>query len=144
MKSNTSPRISIGSRKPRKLTLFVDRSLGRQIAEGLSRFGYEVKHMKDVFQDDGQHEDDEDWIAYAAQRGWIILTQDAQIWQKERERRAIEENGAKVFCLHRQDLKRAEKGLMIGRHLLNILRRGRKPTPCFWRLSPNQPIKDLR
>ena len=144
MTSSTSRSTSTGSQRPRKLTLFVDRSLGRQIAEGLHRFGYNVKHMKDVYPDDGQQEADVDWIAEAARNGWIILTQDAQIWQNEKEREAIVQSGAKVFCLHKSQLKTADKGLLIGRHLLNILRRGRRDGPCFWKLSPIQPIKYQR
>lgn len=143
MTSHPLPKTSTGSQKQRKPTLFADRSLGHDVVAGLRRFGYNVKHMRDVYPDDGQNEADDDWIAYVAQQGWIILTQDVQIWQNNHERAAVEKYGARVFCLHKANLKRAEKGLVIGRHLFNILRRGQRQGACFWRLRPDNPIKYL-
>ncbi|MCT7354467.1 hypothetical protein N4P33_20240 [Streptomyces sp. 15-116A] len=43
---------------------FLDRNLGRRVAEGLRACGWTVHRIGDVFPDDGQDVADEEWIAH--------------------------------------------------------------------------------
>ncbi|MGV4888684.1 hypothetical protein ACSR0Z_19165 [Streptomyces viridosporus] len=44
---------------------FLDRNLGRRVAEGLRARGWVVHRIGDVFPDDAQDIADEDWIAHS-------------------------------------------------------------------------------
>lgn len=134
---------STGRKRPRKDVIFIDRSLGKQVAEALRRFGFTVQTMADVYADDGQHIEDTTWIRDAGQNGWIVFTQDQKIRERPSEIRAVVDSGAKVFCLHTQTLKAPAKTLYYGRHILPILRRARRPGACFWRIRPEATIKDV-
>ncbi|RJN32933.1 hypothetical protein D3250_03735 [Nesterenkonia natronophila] len=65
--------------------------------------------MRDLYADDGQKEIDEFWIPEIAQRGWMILTADKKKWWRPREQQAIIVHGAKVFSLHKGQLREVEK-----------------------------------
>ncbi len=133
---------STGQRKPPKTTVFIDRSLGKQVATALRRYGLTVKTMADVYEDDGQYIEDTEWIRECASNGWIVFTQDAKIRERPSEIGEVLNSGAKVFCLHQQNLSAPAKTLYYGRHVLSIIRRSRRPGPCFWRIRPEATVKD--
>lgn len=142
-KSNGLQLTSNGQKRQRSAAIFIDRSLGKQVAEALRRFGLTVHTMADVYPDDGQDIDDTTWIRDAGQNGWIVLTQDQKIRERPSEIGAVMDHGAKVFCLHTQNLKAPAKTLYYGRHLLPILRRARRQGACFWRIRPEMTVKDI-
>jgi hypothetical protein len=55
---------------------FLDRNLGRRVAEGLRACGWTVHRIGDVFPDDGQDAPDEEWITYGLDRSWVPLSKD--------------------------------------------------------------------
>lgn len=143
MMSPGSLSASTGSTSRRSPTFFIDRSLGPQFAEALRRFEVPVIHMRDEYPYDGDRLADEHWLPEVTAKGWIVLTGDQRMIRRPHERAVIFEVGAKVFSLHQNQLRESAKGMYIGRYLLNIRRRGLKPGPCFWRLSPRAVIYDV-
>lgn len=86
---------------------FLDRSLGRHILAGrlsAARVLVEPYH-KHFTRDDAP---DEEWIAYAAARGWIALTKDGDIRINEFERAAVVRHSAHLFSLTNANMSGAE------------------------------------
>lgn len=52
---------------------FLDRGLGRGVAEGLRDLGWMVHRITDYFPDDAQQTDDEVWLACGLERGWVPM-----------------------------------------------------------------------
>jgi len=75
----------------------------------LRALGWSVRHLCDVYPDDGQHVADEDWIAHGVNQGWSLLTQDKKIRYRAHERGALLGGKNAMFCLDRQDLLVADK-----------------------------------
>lgn len=109
----------------------------------MRRFGFDVKTMSDVYRDDGQAVEDTTWIHDCAVNDWIVFTQDQKIRERPHEIDAVKRHGAKVFCLHSQTLRAPAKTLYYGRHILAIMRRAKRPGPCFWRVRPEMTVKDI-
>ena len=59
--------------------LFADRCLGKVTIRRLRQRGWIIHLFDEVFVDDGQQVSDEEWVAYAGQRGWAGLTKDKRI-----------------------------------------------------------------
>lgn len=93
--------------------------------------------LDDLYGNDGQHVDDVTWIEDAGRAGHIALTGNPAIAFVAHEKAAIQAAGTKVFCIANAQHTRDGKALIIGRHMLRILRRARRPGPCFWRLYPS-------
>lgn len=55
---------------------FLDRGLGRRLAEELTDLGWIVHRAAAHFPDDAQHVADEDWLDYGMARGWSPLCKD--------------------------------------------------------------------
>lgn len=87
---------------------FLDRSLGRGVAEGLTELGWVVHRVTDHFPDDAQAVPDEQWLAHGLTRGWTPLCKDGRIRGRHVERAPLEEHGAVLFYLDNQRLLRAE------------------------------------
>ncbi|MBM7769942.1 hypothetical protein JOD54_000146 [Actinokineospora baliensis] len=83
---------------------FLDRGLGRRVAEGLQELGWVVHRATDHFPNDAQDVPDEDWLAYGLDRGWSPLCKDGRIRGREVERAPIERFGAVLFYLDNQRL----------------------------------------
>ncbi len=74
------------------------------------------------------------FLTEAGRRGWGVLTQNPRMWQVPQERACIIENHVRVVSLDDPNASKTLKGIVLGRHLLSIRRRLRRPDPCFWRL----------
>lgn len=97
--------------------------------------------LGDLYGNDGQHVDDVTWITDAGAKGYIALTGNPHIPFVSHERAAIVRAGTKVFCIANPQQTRDGKALIVGRHMLRILRRANRPGPCFWRLDPGSVIR---
>lgn len=97
--------------------------------------------MSDVYENDGQDVEDVQWIADAAANCYIAFTANPAILGVAHEIAKVRECGTLVFCIANPQHNRDGRALIFGRHLLRILRRARKPGPCFWRLYPDYKIK---
>ncbi|WP_329052294.1 hypothetical protein OG873_23075 [Streptomyces violaceus] len=64
---------------------FLDRNLGRRVAEGLRACGWTVHRIGDVFPDDGQDVPDEEWITHGLDQSWVPLSKDGRIKTRDLE-----------------------------------------------------------
>jgi len=91
---------------------FLDRNLGRRVAEGLRSSGWTVHRIGDVFADDGQDVADEEWIAHGLDRSWVPLSTDGRNKTRDLEIRPVLEREAVLFYLDNQQLRSVD---MVGR-----------------------------
>lgn len=106
----------------------------------MEAFGYDARLLRDVYPDDGQKVQDEQWIADAAKHDFFVLTSNPAIVSVDHEIDLIEKLGIKVFCITNPQHTKEGRAMIFGRHWLRIVRRVRLDGPCFWRLSPNDRI----
>ncbi|TQL21269.1 toxin-antitoxin system, toxin component, PIN family protein [Streptomyces sp. SLBN-134] len=87
---------------------FLDRNLGRRVAEGLRECGWIVHRIGDVFPDDAQDIADEDWIAHGLDQSWVPISKDGRIKSRDLEIQPVLERGAVLFYLDNQQLPSVE------------------------------------
>lgn len=113
--------------------LFVDRSLGKSIVEGLRATGLTVHSMADVYGEKrAQLLADDVWLRDAGKNDWIVLTKDDAIRRRPAERDALTEAAVRVFCLTNRNMRGTEQ---TERFVLNhhrILLQARRPGPYIY------------
>lgn len=87
---------------------FLDRNLGRRVAEGLRLCGWTVHRIADVFPDDGQDVTDEDWITHGLDQGWVPLSKDGRIKTRDLEIQPVLDRAAVLFYLDNQRMRTTE------------------------------------
>lgn len=87
---------------------FLDRNLGRRVAEGLRSCGWIVHRIGEVFPDDGQDVPDEEWITHGLDRSWVPLSKDGRIKTRDLEIQPVLEREAVLFYLDNQQLRSNE------------------------------------
>jgi hypothetical protein len=87
---------------------FLDRGLGRRVAEGLSDLGWTIHRAAAHFPDDAQDVEDETWLDYGLARGWSPLCKDGRIKGRHAERAPLEVHSGVLFYLDNQQLRIAE------------------------------------
>jgi predicted nuclease of predicted toxin-antitoxin system len=99
---------------------FLDRSLGKnRVATALRQAGVTIHIHDDHFSPDAK---DEDWLAEAGQRGWIVLTKDHRIRYRHVERLALMRAGVAAFILTSGDLQGEEMAQIFVKALPRITR----------------------
>ncbi|GBF82833.1 hypothetical protein [Aphanothece sacrum] len=84
------------------ITFFIDRCLGKKcIVETLRNAGITVAIHDEHFAPNAQ---DVDWLPEVGQRGWVLLTKDANISKNQVERIAVAQAKIKMFVLASQQL----------------------------------------
>ena len=78
---------------------FLDRGLGRGVAEGLVGHGWVIHRIVAHSPDDAQHTPDEEWLAYGLDRGWTPLCKDGRIKGRATERQPLVDHSAALFYL---------------------------------------------
>lgn len=125
--------------------ILVDRCLSHTFVKALRTYGVNAFHLGDVYPDDGKYVEDTEWIADAGRHGYIVLTRDLRVQRNTLEFHAIQEYGAKVFAITAKQAAKEVVGLYFGRQMPNIVRRGKRPGPAFWRIRGNEPpVRVLR
>lgn len=81
---------------------FVDRSLGKVVADRLRSDGWQLNLIADQYPSDAATIEDEVWIAEGCRRGWALLTKDRAIRHQAHEIEALAP-GSQLFCLSRGD-----------------------------------------
>ena len=89
---------------PTQPEFFLDRGLGRRVAEGLREHGWVIHRAADHFPNDAQDIPDPDWLDYGLRNGWAPLCKDGRIKGREVERAPIERHAAVLFYLDNQRL----------------------------------------
>jgi hypothetical protein len=87
---------------------FLDRGLGRGVAEGLADHGWTVHRATQHFPNDAQDVADQEWLSYGLERGWIPLCKDGRIKGRPTERAPLELYRAVLFYLDNQRLLRVD------------------------------------
>jgi hypothetical protein len=87
---------------------FLDRNLGRRVAEELRALGWAVHRIAEVFPTDAQDIADADWIAYGLDQGWVPLSKDGRIKTRDLEIQPVRDRSAVLFHLNNQQLRTHE------------------------------------
>jgi predicted nuclease of predicted toxin-antitoxin system len=117
------------SKPPDEPAFFLDRSLGKKrVALALRQAGATLHIHDDHFP---PHAKDEDWLAEAGRRGWIVLTKDHRIRYRHVEQLALMKAGVAAFILTSGDLQGEEMAQIFVKALPRIKRFLRKHTKPF-------------
>ncbi|OEJ25931.1 toxin-antitoxin system, toxin component, PIN family protein [Streptomyces agglomeratus] len=73
---------------------FLDRNLGRRVAEELGALGWRVHRIGEVFPADAQDVPDEEWIVHGLAQGWVPLSKDGRIKTRDREIQPVRDGAA--------------------------------------------------
>ena len=92
------------------LTFFTDRDLGKTVPRILREQGLNVEWYFDHFAE-GQHVEDNRWLRFAAQKGWVALSHDDNIRRDTEAIRTIMEYSGRLFII---------RGAVPGRELASI------------------------
>lgn len=112
---------------------FIDRSLGKSIAEGLRECGLTVHTMASVYGEKAaQSLEDQVWLRDAGNKGWVVLTKDDAIRRRPAERDALIGAGVRVFCLTSAQLRGSEQTERFVQNRHRIIRQARKPGPYIY------------
>ncbi|MGX4690798.1 PIN-like domain-containing protein [Streptomyces sp. JNUCC 63] len=111
---------------------FLDRNLGRRVAEGLRAFGWIVHRIGDVFPDDGQDVADEEWITHGLDQLWVPLSKDGRIKSRGLEIRPVLEREAVLFYLDNQQPRSIEMVERLNAHRDAIHRAVEKGGPAAY------------
>jgi uncharacterized protein with PIN domain len=91
--------VSSRSRQLESSVFFVDRSLGKHIvAQALRSQGVTVEVHDDIFSPDAA---DEEWLATAGQKQWVVLTKDNRLRYHHREKTILLRSGVRAFYFNR-------------------------------------------
>jgi uncharacterized protein with PIN domain len=118
----------VNSKPPDPPVFFIDRSLGKKIADALRVKGIQVEVHDDHFSPD---EKDEVWLLCVGRKGWIILTKDKRIRYRNIEKHAVKKANTSIFTLLRGDLKAIEMANIFIKALPKIKRFISKHRPPF-------------
>jgi hypothetical protein len=83
----------------KSLTFFFDRTFGKRLPKALESMGppVEIKYLQRVgFRADTP---DDEWLSYAGQQGWIVLSEDRKWHDNAVETAAIVQNNVGAFYL---------------------------------------------
>jgi predicted nuclease of predicted toxin-antitoxin system len=98
-------------------TFYVDRCLGKTVAQALHAAGADVRVHDDHFPQDAL---DETWIPEVAAQGWVILTKDKNIRRRQGEREAVLTADARVFTLSSGNMRGADMAALFVRYLADM------------------------
>jgi hypothetical protein len=102
MRSKKPSVANSGPKQPEPITLFLDRSLGKNIvAEALRKAGAKVEVHDDHFKQDVT---DATWLTVVGTKEWVVLTKDRRIRFRATERRALIDAGVRAFVLTAGDI----------------------------------------
>jgi hypothetical protein len=74
--------------------------------------------------------EDTAWIPFVAERGWCLLTADARIRYNQLERRAVQENGLRMFYFSNNNMAGSDMGQALTKALPKMVRLfERQPAP---------------
>lgn len=111
---------------------FLDRNLGRRVAEELRTLGWTVHRIGDVFPDDGQDIADDEWITHGLDQSWVPLSKDGRIKTRDLEIQPVLDREAVLFYLDNQQLRSAEMVERLDSHRDAIHRAIEKGGPAAY------------
>lgn len=103
---------------PPDLVLLLDRCMGaKAVPEALRSDGAQVVCHQDHFAPDST---DEEWLAEAGKRGWVVITKDRRIRSRSAEKEAIISSGVLAFLVVSANVGAAELADIVRRALPSI------------------------
>ena len=109
------------------MKFIVDKCLGIPLAEGMAAFGEEVVHLSSLF---GPEEDDTEWLKFAGEHDYFVITRDLQIKKKPHEKNALQNSGVGAFFLAGKRRNRCQLIQQMVKHWPDIKEFAEKhPTP---------------
>ena len=115
----------------------IDRSLGSVVLPAaLAARGFTVHTLRSVYGEARAQEiQDEEWLAQAGRRGWIVLAKDERIRRRPAELAAIQATGAKAFYLTAGGLRGDAQVEIFLMHINRITQRAAGRGPMIWAVT---------
>lgn len=114
--------------------LFLDRSLGRiKVPRLLRAAGLRLVTLSEHYgipADEGVADDE--WLALAGTRGWVVFMKDTRIRYNRAEREAVKAQSVRCFCLANQSLAGDEMAARFLDNLAAIERACEDPGPFIY------------
>lgn len=103
------------------------------MADALRAADAVVRTMADVYGERiGQGLPDEEWLADAGRRGWVVLMKDAKVRYRPSQLDAISAFGVRAFCLANANLRGSEQAQRFITNLPRIARIADEPGPYIY------------
>ncbi len=93
---------------------FIDRCLGKKLAESLRNAGALVEIHDDHF---SQDINDKDWLMIVGERNWVVLTKDKKIASRPLELLAVAQGNVRLFAFVGGDVS----GVVVAQAFVNAL-----------------------
>jgi len=93
---------------------FIDRCLGKKLADPLRKAGATVEIHDDHF---SQDINDEDWLRIVGERNWVVLTKDKKIASRPLELLAVAQGNVRLFAFVGGDVS----GVVVAQAFVNAL-----------------------
>jgi hypothetical protein len=124
-------------------TFFIDRCLGtKAIVEALREINVLVEIHDDHFM---QGALDVDWLPEVGNRGWIILTKDANIGKNQIERMAVTSANIRMFVLASQNLSGSDMADIFVRSIWEMKKFiSSNPAPFIAKVYGNATVKQWK
>jgi PIN like domain len=116
---------------------FLDRGLGKRVAEALEGAGWTIHAMFKVFpRSENRRVEDVTWIPRVTDYGWIILAKDS--FKLRHERREIVRCGARVFTLAHANMRAAEMAQRFLDNYDRIVQAAAAGGPCHYSVGEDR------
>jgi hypothetical protein len=99
------------------MKFFIDKNLGRNLAEGMRGFGEDVEHLEEVFPPDAK---DEDWLEYLGKHSIFLITRDESILKKPAELESFRRNKIGAFFLSGKQMTKWDLIVQLVTNWVNI------------------------
>jgi uncharacterized protein with PIN domain len=130
-------------KQPDPPEFFVDRSLGRHLLpDALRQAGYEAHTLASVYgEQKAQLVADEEWLALAGERAWVVLTKDDAIRRRAAELEVVERHAVRMFCLTKANLRGDEQRDRFITNINRIVQRSKKAGPWICGVYENSVVR---
>ena len=121
---------------------FIDRCLGKKLADSLRNEGATVEIHDDHFKQDIE---DKDWLRIVGERNWVVLTKDKKIASRTLELEAVAEGNVRLFAFVDGDVS----GVVVAQAFVNALENMRgfmrgNPAPFIAKVHQSGMLKSCK
>jgi predicted nuclease of predicted toxin-antitoxin system len=121
---------------------FIDRCLGKKLADSLRNKGATVEIHDDHFKQDIE---DKDWLRIVGERNWVVLTKDKKIASRTLELEAVAEGNVRLFAFVDGDVS----GVVVAQAFVNALENMRgfmrgNPAPFIAKVHQSGMVKSYK
>ena len=121
---------------------FIDRCLGKKLADSLRNAGALVEIHDDHFKQDIE---DKDWLRIVGERNWVVLTKDKKIASRTLELEAVAEGNVRLFAFVDGDVS----GVVVAQAFVNALENMRgfmrgNPAPFIAKVHQSGMVKSCK